>query len=199
MGAADPLSRGKVHKRGLLLKIFGFGALLLTVAGCNATICPTGNCEVAPVAVAPADVGPATTAKLQDPDDVNYYRSDEPLRIGIEHFNRGHYGLAERYFRDATEKAPKDPTAWIGLAAAYDRIGRFDLADRAYTFAIRLVGETTEILNNQGYSYMLRGDLVNARRKFLKAYERDPCNPTIANNLQLLNSSSGFIQRAPVQ
>jgi Flp pilus assembly protein TadD len=151
------------------------------------------------VAVVPADVGPTTTAKLQDPDDVKYYRSDEPLRMGIEHFNRGHYGIAERYFRDATEKAPKDPTAWIGLAAAYDRIGRFDLADRAYVFAIRLVGETTEILNNQGYSYMLRGDLVNARRKFMKAYEREPGNPTIANNLQLLNSSSGFIQRSPVQ
>ena len=146
-----------------------------------------------------ADVGPSTTAKVQDPDDVKYYRSDEPLRLGIEHFNRGHYGIAERYFRDATEKAPKDPTAWIGLAASYDRIARFDLADRAYAYAIRLVGETTEILNNQGYSYMLRGDLVNARRKFLKAYEREPNNPTIANNLQLLNSSSRFIQRAPAQ
>jgi Flp pilus assembly protein TadD len=199
MAAADSSSRGTVHKRGLLLKIFGFGALLLTVAGCNAMTCLTGNCEAAPVAVVPADVGPATTAQLQDPDDVKYYRSDEPLRMAIEHFNRGHYGIAERYFRDATEKAPKDPTAWIGLAAAYDRIGRFDLADRAYVHAIRLVGETTEILNNQGYSYMLRGDLVNARRKFLKAYEREPYNPTIANNLQLLNSSAGFIQRAPVQ
>jgi Flp pilus assembly protein TadD len=199
MGTADPLIRGKIHKGGILLKVIGFGALLLMVAGCNTTTCSTANCETAPVAVVPADVGPATTAKLQDPDDVKYYRSDEPLRMGIEHFNRGHYGIAERYFRDATEKAPKDPTAWIGLAAAYDRIGRFDLADRAYVYAIRLVGETTEILNNQGYSYMLRGDLVNARRKFLKAYEREPGNPTIANNLQLLNSSSAFIQRAPVQ
>jgi Flp pilus assembly protein TadD len=199
MGSADPSSRGRVHNRGFILKIFGFLALFLAVAGCNATTCSTANCEAAPVAVVPADVGPATTAKLQDPDDVKYYRSDEPLRMAIEHFNRGQYGIAERYFRDATEKAPKDPTAWIGLAAAYDRIGRFDLADRAYTYAIRLVGETTEILNNQGYSYMLRGDLVNARRKFLKAYEREPGNPTIANNLQLLNSSSRFIQRAPAQ
>jgi Flp pilus assembly protein TadD len=199
MGTADPSSRGRVHNREFILKIFGFLALFLAVAGCNATTCATANCEAAPVAVVPADVGPATTAKLQDPDDVKYYRSDEPLRMGIEHFNRGQYGIAERYFRDATEKAPKDPTAWIGLAAAYDRIGRFDLADRAYTYAIRLVGETTEILNNQGYSYMLRGDLVNARRKFLKAYEREPGNPTIANNLQLLNSSSRFIQRAPAQ
>ena len=199
MGTADPSSRGRVHNRGFILKIFGFLALFLAVAGCNATTCSTANCEAAPVAVVPADVGPATTAKLQDPDDVKYYRSDEPLRMAIEHFNRGHYGIAERYFRDATEKAPKDPTAWIGLAAAYDRLARFDLADRAYVFAIRLVGETTEILNNQGYSYMLRGDLVNARRKFLKAYEREPGNPTIANNLQLLNSSSRFIQRAPAQ
>ena len=199
MGTADPSSRGRVHNRGFILKIFGFLALFLAVAGCNATTCSTANCEAAPVAVVPADVGPATTAKLQDPDDVKYYRSDEPLRMAIEHFNRGQYGIAERYFRDATEKAPKDPTAWIGLAAAYDRLARFDLADRAYTYAIRLVGETTEILNNQGYSYMLRGDLVNARRKFLKAYEREPGNPTIANNLQLLNSSSRFIQRAPAQ
>jgi Flp pilus assembly protein TadD len=199
MGIANPSSRGRVHNRGFILKIFGFLALFLAVAGCNATTCSTANCEAVPVAVVPADVGPATTAKLQDPDDVKYYRSDEPLRMGIEHFNRGQYGIAERYFRDATEKAPKDPTAWIGLAAAYDRIGRFDLADRAYTYAIRLVGETTEILNNQGYSYMLRGDLVNARRKFLKAYEREPGNPTIANNLQLLNSSSRFIERAPAQ
>jgi hypothetical protein len=40
--------------------------------------------------------------------------------------------------------------------------------------------------------------LVNAHRKFLKAYEREPGNATIANNLQLLNSSSSFIQRGPL-
>ena len=173
------------------------GTLLVLLGACNVTGCATGDCGVAAVPVV-ADAKPST-ATVQDAEDVKYYRSDEPLRMGIEHFNRGHYGIAERYFRDATEKAPKDPTAWIGLAAAYDRIARFDLADRAYVHAIRLVGETTEILNNQGYSYMLRGDLVNARRKFLKAYEREPNNPTIANNLQLLNSSSRFIQRAPAQ
>ncbi len=195
MRIADASSRAKSYKVRLLLEIFAFGTSLFMVAGCSATTCAITNCE----ATLTPDAGPSTTAKVQDPDDVKYYRSDEPLRLGIEHFNRGHFGLAERYFRDATEKAPKDPTAWIGLAAAYDRIGRFDLADRAYAYAIRLVGETTEILNNQGYSYMLRGDLVNARKKFLKAYEREPYNPTIANNLQLLNSSSRFIQRAPAQ
>ena len=196
MGTTDLSSRGRVYSVRSLLAIFAFGALLFIITGCNTT-CSTPDCV--PLAVPVVADGPPTTGKVQDPDDVKYYRSDEPLRMGIEHFNRGNFGIAERYFRDATEKAPKDPTAWIGLAASYDRVARFDLADRAYAYAIRLVGETTEILNNQGYSYMLRGDLVNARRKFLKAYEREPNNPTIANNLQLLNSSSRFIQRAPAQ
>jgi len=153
------------------------------------------GCETVAESVA-IDATPATTVTVQEPGEVKYYASDEPLKLGIEHFNRGHYGIAERYFRDATEKAPKDVTAWVGLAASYDRLARFDLADRAYTMAIRLAGETTEILNNLGYSYMLRGDLVSARKKFLKAYEREPNNPMIVNNLKLLNSSYKFVQRS---
>lgn len=138
----------------------------------------------------------ATTLTVQQPGEVKYFASDEPLKLGIEHFNRGDYGLAERYFRDATEKAPRDVTAWVGLAASYDRLARFDLADRAYGMAIKQAGETTLILNNLGYSYMLRGNLVAARQKFLKAYEREPNNPMIINNLQLLNSSYKFIERS---
>lgn len=140
---------------------------------------------------------PTPTATVQEPAEIKYYPSDEPLRMGFEHFSRGNYGLSERYFRDAVEKAPKDPTAWVGLAASYDRLRRFDLADQAYAAAIKLTGETVQILNDQGYSYMLRGNLVKARVKFLKAYELDPTNPIIINNLELLNSSQTFIQRPP--
>jgi tetratricopeptide (TPR) repeat protein len=43
--------------------------------------------------------------------------------------HRGNFGIAQQYFRDAVEKAPKNASAWIGLAASYDRLGRFDLAD----------------------------------------------------------------------
>ena len=138
-----------------------------------------------------------TTVTVQEPMDPKYYPSDEPLKLGMEHFGRGSYGLAERYFRDAVEKAPRDVTAWVGLAASYDRLRRFDLADQAYSSAIKLRGLTVHILNNQGYSMMLRGNLKEARRKFLKAYELDPGNPTIANNLELLNTSYRFVQRPP--
>jgi Flp pilus assembly protein TadD len=141
-------------------------------------------------------VPPLTTETVQRDVDVQYYPSDEPLRLAIEHFNRGSYGVAERYFRDAVEKAPRDASAWIGLAASNDHLGRFDLADKAYLSAVRLVGETPALLNNRGYSYMLRGNLVAARRDLLKAYQLEPGNPIIINNLKLLDGSAHFIERA---
>jgi Flp pilus assembly protein TadD len=145
--------------------------------------------------VAPVD--PPGGDPVQEPTDVKYYPSDEPVRMGLEQFNRGNYGIAQRYFKDAVEKSPKDLTAWIGLAASYDRLRRFDLADQAYGQAIRLGGVTVQILNDQGYSYMLRGNLSAARRKFEQAYSLDPTNPVIVNNLELLNGSRRFIERPP--
>ena len=143
----------------------------------------------------PDDAG--TTLTIQDPNLVKYYPSDEPLRLGQEYFNRGIYGVAQQYFQAAVEKAPKDASAWIGLAGSYDRIGRFDLADRAYRQAIKLQGETTQILNNMGYSYMLRGNLTAAREKFHEALLQDPDNQTVQNNIALLNGSYQFIERQP--
>lgn len=139
----------------------------------------------------------AVTATVPEPEELKYVPTSDPLRLGFEHFSQAHYGLAEQYFRDAAEKFPRNPYAWIGLAASYDQIRRFDLADRAYSMAIRLSGETTQILNNQGYSYMLRGDFNAARAKFRKASLRDPHNLTIVNNLQILKSMSQSGPRAP--
>ena len=42
---------------------------------------------------------------------------------------------------------------------------------------------------------MLRGDLHKARKYFLAAYEREPDNPIIRNNLELLNESGKKIVR----
>jgi tetratricopeptide (TPR) repeat protein len=166
----------------------------VSLALCGLSLLMTG-CWAVPEQAAAGGQAVPITETVRDPGDIKYYPSDEPLRMGIEQFGRGNYGLSERYFRDAVEKAPKDATAWIGLAASYDRIRRFDLADRAYIQAIKLVGETVQLLNNQGYSYMLRGDLQRARQKFHKAYELNPSHPVILNNLELLNGSRRFIDR----
>ena len=177
------------------LPFAALGLLTFCLAGCQ-TSEPGPPSAGAGLSLSDASV-PVTTPTLQDPDSVKYYPSDEPLRLGIEHFNRGNYGIAEHYFQDSVERAPKDVTAWIGLAASYDRLGRFDLADRAYRSAIKLKGETVQILNNEGYSYMLRGELNKARAKFAAAYRKEPDNPTVINNLHLLDSSSRFVVRAP--
>jgi hypothetical protein len=155
--------------------------VVIGLAGCQPTVTPT-------------PVPDAVT--LQNPGDVKYYPSDEPVRLGIQRFYEGNFGLAQRYFQNAVEKAPKDATAWIGLAASYDRLGKFDLADRSYAAAAKLVGDTPNLLNNEGYSYMLRGDLRRARAKFDAALSLDPGNATTINNLALLNQSTRFIERA---
>ena len=138
-----------------------------------------------------------TTLTVQEPASEKYFPSDEPYRLGAEYFNRGDYGIAERYFRDAVEKAPEDGSAWVALASSYDRLRRFDLADRAYERAIKLCGETVQILNNQGYSQMLRGNLKSARQKFLRAAALDPNNATIQNNIRLLDGSFAYMTPPP--
>jgi Tfp pilus assembly protein PilF len=113
----------------------------------------------------------------------------DDLNRGKKQFLAQNYGLAEQHFRRAVEQHPNDAQAWLGLAASYDRLRRFDLADRAYTQAIRIAGPTVEILNNEGYSYMLRGDYKHARAKLLAAQKKDPGNKYVLNNLRLLQES----------
>ena len=114
---------------------------------------------------------------------------NDALSLGKKQYRANNFGLAEKYFRHAAELHPRDAEAWLGLAASYDRLRRFDLADRAYAQAIGIVGPTAEILNNQGYSYMLRGDYKRAHEKLDAAQRRDPGNKYVQNNLQLLENS----------
>lgn len=136
---------------------------------------------------------PATTGSIEStpPADEGLLGSDpkDDLALGKKQYRAGNFGTAERYFRRATESHPRDAEAWVGLAAAYDRLRRFDLADRAYDQAIAIIGPTPEVLNNRGYSYMLRGDYPHARATLLAAAAKDPKNPYIKNNLELLDKS----------
>jgi tetratricopeptide (TPR) repeat protein len=139
---------------------------------------PTGSTAKSPTA-------PVASAKPgllgSDPND--------ELSLGKKHYRANDYGLAEKHFRRAVETHPRDAEAWLGLAASYDRLRRFDLADRAYAQAIGIVGPTVAILNNQGYSYMLRGDYKRARAALAIAQRKDPTNKYVQNNLRLLEES----------
>jgi Flp pilus assembly protein TadD len=114
----------------------------------------------------------------------------DDLSLGKRHYREQNYGLAEQHFRRAVEKLPRDGEAWLGLAASYDRLRRYDLADRAYKEALSIYGSRPEVLNNIGYSFLLRGDLRKARQKFTEAQSKDPENPTIANNIALVDQAA---------
>lgn len=102
-------------------------------------------------------------------------------------FSQGHYGLAIDAYSKSIEKDALNPDAWLGLAASYDQIGRFDQADKAYGKVQELIGPTPSVLNNLGYSYLLRGNLDKARTTLASAYHGDPGNPYILNNIEILN------------
>lgn len=107
------------------------------------------------------------------------------LAVGAKHYAAGNFGLAEKSFRAAVEATPANSRAWLGLAASYDQLGRYELADRAYDHLLKQEGRKASILNNKGYSFILRGDMDKARPLLHEAQALAPENTIIAGNLQL--------------
>ncbi len=155
----------------------------------NTSAAPPGDITGS-VNVQPAEPGPS--GEPVAPSSKPGLLGDDPnddVQLGKKYFRSNNFGLAEKSFRAAVEKHPRDAEVWVGLAASYDRLRRFDLADRAYREAIRLVGRTPEILNDQGFSYMLRGDFERAQKTLKEAQAKDPANPYIRANLHLLQDA----------
>jgi Flp pilus assembly protein TadD len=153
---------------------------------------PTGSLPAATAPGDPAATGSLAAAGAGPPAAAPGLLGSDPnddLSLGKRHYRAGNFGIAEGHFRQAVELHPRDAEAWVGLAASYDRLRRFELADRAYKQAIEIVGPTPEVLNNQGYSYMLRGDYARARQTLRIAQAKDPSSPYIKNNLDLLEKS----------
>ncbi len=184
----------------VVFRVAFLGAAALWLAGCSASgkfsnpfESKTDGTEAFAAAPANEDVAKEQSLPPGVPADsqTGLLGSDpnDDLNLGKKQYRANNFGLAEKYFRKAAELHPRDAEAWLGLAASYDRLRRFDLADRAYAQAIGILGPTTAILNNQGYSYMLRGDYKRAREKLNIAQRQDPGNKYVLNNIQLLEDS----------
>ncbi|MFM9848711.1 MAG: tetratricopeptide repeat protein [Hyphomicrobiaceae bacterium] len=130
------------------------------------------------------------TLTAAEPSIFGSLPSERALSKGKRYYRDGDYGLAEQSFRLAIEEDRNNAEAWLGLAASYDRLRRFDQADRAYNVLFKMVGQTPAVLNNRGYHYILRGDYALARQTLAAANAADPNNPFIRNNLALLNWES---------
>jgi Flp pilus assembly protein TadD len=110
------------------------------------------------------------------------------LQRAKEHFRQGDYGLAEKFYRQAVEERHQNVEAWLGLAATYDHLKRFDEADRAYKVVTKMAGHTPTVLNNLGYHYMLKGEFARAQQTLEAARAQEPENPNILRNLELLQT-----------
>lgn len=188
---------GDKMTRPMRLAAFAAACLLTALAGCQTNGSDATGDVVRTNEPSKGDVTSFGDAfdGLKTVSNVEYYASDQAVAEATNQFRAENYGNAGALFYKATQLAPNDGGAWMGLAASCDRIHRFDLADRAYGRAFKLVGASPEYYNNVGYSYLLRGKLQDARTSFLKAYELAPNDPTVVNNLKLLSSSVQNIER----
>jgi len=148
--------------------VFAAIAASLAVSGCQSSSIDT-----------------ATTTAVQPGGDI----SAADLSAGKAQFNDGNYGLAEKHFRKAVELRASNADAWMGLAASYDQLGRFDFADRAYDQLLKLAGRQPRIVNNMGYSQLLRGNKKEAKKLLLEARAGMTDTTVVDANLDLLKKS----------
>lgn len=120
-----------------------------------------------------------------EPASYGVWPSTRHLDKGKFAYRQGDFGLAAEAFSKAVEEEKDNGEAWLGLAASYDRLKRFDQARRAYDVVVKIVGHTPTVLNNLGYHYYLKGDMESARRSFDAALRADPNNVVAKNNLAL--------------
>jgi Flp pilus assembly protein TadD len=129
--------------------------------------------------------GTKTTAIEHPPADV----SAADLNEGKQQFRAANYGLAEKHFRKAVELRADNAEGWMGLAASYDELGRFDFADRAYEQLVKITGRKPQVLNNMGYSQYLRGNKKKARQLLLEAKKGMTDTTVVDANLAMLRKS----------
>lgn len=135
-----------------------------------------------------ASLDQLTSAAVEKPIEPESYRvwpSTRHIDKGKFAYRQGDFGLAVDAFSKAVEEEKDNAEAWLGLAASYDRLKRFDQARRAYDVVVKFVGNTPTVLNNLGYHYYLKGDMDSARRSFDAALRADPNNVVAKNNLAL--------------
>ncbi|HJU77895.1 MAG TPA: tetratricopeptide repeat protein [Sphingomicrobium sp.] len=79
--------------------------------------------------------------------------------------------------------------AWNAKGVLADLGSDWAAADEAYERATALAPDRPEILNNQGWSQLLRGNWRRAMEDFGRAADLDPRSKRIANNLELARAA----------
>jgi hypothetical protein len=117
--------------------------------------------------------------------DGNSMNVQDPVENGRALLVTGQYGLAIDALSRALHDDPKNPRTLTLLAEAYDRLHRYDLADRYHGEALLVDPNFVAALNNWGYSFLVRGDKARAVGLLERAMAVKQGHPVITANLQL--------------
>jgi Flp pilus assembly protein TadD len=79
--------------------------------------------------------------------------------------------------------------AWNAYGTLADVNRDWAAADRSFAKAAELAPRRAEVINNQGWSHVLRGEWATALPFFENAAKRDPASQRIANNLELARAA----------
>ena len=111
--------------------------------------------------------------------------------IGLTLLQRGDINEAQASLKVTTERYPGAWRAWLGLAKLRDRMRYWDLADDAYTAAMPFTDQPHIVINNQGISYLARGDAEGAAQLFRTALRYKADFAKAQTNLELALASQG--------
>jgi Flp pilus assembly protein TadD len=106
-------------------------------------------------------------------------------RAGIAALKQGDVATSFILIDRATKSPKASWRAWNARGVIADLQQHWSQADNAYAEAARRSPDEPEIINNQGWSQLLRGDWKRALDVFERAARLDPHSTRIANNLEL--------------
>jgi len=110
-------------------------------------------------------------------------------RAGISALKQGDVATAGPLIDRATKGVKASWRAWSARGVVADLQQDWRAADAAYARAVELAPDRADIVNNQGWSRLLRGDWKSAVGLFDRAAQLDPRSTRIANNLELARAA----------
>lgn len=110
--------------------------------------------------------------------DLLYGTPHYPLsNLGLAYYNKGDYGRAEHYYRQALEIEPEFPLALRGIGKTFLAQGKAPKAVRALEKAVSLTPKNAALHMDLGNAYKYAGDFVRAKHAYEKVLALDPDGP----------------------
>ena len=130
-----------------------------------------------------AEAGYASLLKLHPDDEALAERG------GIAALKAKDFALARTLLSKAVSSSRATWRAWNAQGVLCDLQSDWAGADRAYAEAFVLSPQQPDVLNNKGWSLMLRGEAARALELFDDAARIDPKEARIANNRELAKAA----------